>query len=89
MPEIECPIPGCEYKTPDVDAAIVAALLNTHTTTHTNHGPTVEKVKRPTITSAGTSEDWLYVTATKPATDQKKVVQLLECCDEPLCKDLT
>ena len=53
-------------------------------------------MKRPTISSAGTSEDWSYfqsrwgdyVKATK-VTGTDKVVQLLECCDEQLRKDLT
>ena len=56
----------------------------------------MDKVKRPTISLAGTSEDWKYflcrwedyATATK-ITGRDKVVQLLECCDEQLRKDLT
>ena len=53
-------------------------------------------MKRPSISSAGTTEDWLYfksrwgdyVKATKlEGTD--RVIQLLECCDEQLRKDLT
>ena len=54
-----------------------------------------KKVKRPTITGAGTSEDWNFqvrwndnVTATK-VTGRDKVVQLHECCDESLRKDPT
>ena len=55
-----------------------------------------EKVKRPCISYAGTTEDWQYfrsrwsdyVRATRlSGTD--KVIQLLECCDEQLQKDLT
>lgn len=99
MPAVQCPIEGCDYVTADLDAAIVAALITAHCTTHAP-GPVtaakVEKVKRPVISSAGTSEEWAYfksrwsdyVDATK-ITGRDKVVQLLECCDEQLRKDLT
>ena len=51
---------------------------------------------RPTISAAGTSADWSYfqsrwkdyIDATK-VIGRDKVIQLLECCDEPLSKDLT
>ena len=102
MPEVRCPIDGCIYSTPDLDPVIVAALLATHTTTHNAASSPatgalkVERVKRPTITSAGTTSDWQYfqtrweeyVAATK-VTGKDKVLQLLECCDEALRKDLT
>ncbi|XP_053372940.1 uncharacterized protein LOC128546448 [Mercenaria mercenaria] len=97
MPVVHCPIPGCEYVTDDLEAAIVAALITAHSMAHTP-GPSakIEKVRRPTITLAGTSEElayflsrWTdYVTATK-LEGRSKVIQLLECCDEPLRKDLT
>ena len=101
MPVIHCPIEGCEYETPDVEAVIAAALITTRATRHqTPSQPTqtarVEKVRRPSISSAGTTEDWQYfksrwgdyVRATKlEGTD--RVIQLLECCDDQLCKDLT
>ncbi|XP_071177635.1 uncharacterized protein [Mytilus edulis] len=99
MPAVQCPIPGCDYVTDDLDAAIVAVLITVHSTTHAP-GPVtaanVEKVKRPVISTAGTSEEWAYfesrwsdyVEATKIA-GRDKVVQLLECCDEQLRKDLT
>ena len=101
MPVVQCPIEGCEYKTPDVEPVIAAALITTHATSHrTPSGPSqatrVEKVKRPCISSAGTTEDWHYfksrwsdyVKATK-LEGADKVIQLLECCDEQLRKDLT
>ncbi len=101
MPAIQCPIEGCEYETPDVDPVVAAALLTTHATTHQTPSastPTakVERVKRPSVSSAGTTEDWQYfksrwddyVKATKlEGTD--KIIQLLECCDDQLRKDLT
>ena len=104
MPSVDCPIADCAYTTPDLDAVIVAALLTTHGTTHTTPRPRpsadasakVEKVKRPSISPAGSSEDWTYfisrwqdyVTATK-VTGRDMIIQLLECCDENLRKDLT
>ena len=56
----------------------------------------VEKVRRPTVTAAGSSEDWAYFTtrwqdyveATK-IEGKDMIIQLLECCDEQLRKDLT
>ena len=51
-----CPIPGGDYKTPDLDPPIVAALLNAHTTVHTGTLPAKEeRVKRPTISAAEVS----------------------------------
>ena len=51
------------------------------------------KVKRPSITSAGTTEDWQYFKSRwsdyVKATKLDKIIQLLECCDEQLRKDLT
>ena len=95
---VKCPIPGCDYQTEEENAAIVAALLNAHTLTHTPSHATAkaEKVKRPSIAAAGTSEEWAYfelrwkdyVTATK-IEGRDKFIQLLECCDERLRRDLT
>ena len=103
MPAINCPHPGCAYTTPDVDAVIVAALITAHNSIHDNERPAglhttakVEKVRRPVISNGSSSEDWSYflsrwddyVRATK-VTGQDKIIQLLECCDEQLRKDLT
>ena len=103
MPKHRCPFPGCDYETGDVKDELAAVLLSVHSNgTHVSH-PTapvtsakVEKVRRPTISSAGSSEDWSYfltrwqdyAEATK-ITGRDRVVQLLECCDEQLRKDLT
>ena len=98
MPVARCPIPGCTYTTDNLDAVIVAALLNAHTVTHTAApgAARVEKVARPTVSSAGTSEEWIYFTtrwseyvAATRITGQDQVTQLLECCDNQLRKDLT
>ncbi|KAK7108829.1 hypothetical protein V1264_016493 [Littorina saxatilis] len=63
MPAVACPIPDCDYVTEDLDDVIVAALLTAHGTTHTQ-GPTaaakIERVRRPVISAAGTSEEWEY-----------------------------
>ncbi len=98
---IQCPIEGCTYETPDVKPVVADALITAHATSHgTPSGSTqaarVEKVKRPTVSLAGTTEDWQYfksrwndyVKATKlEGTD--RIIQLLECCDDQLRRDLT
>ena len=83
---------------------IAAVLLSVHSTgTHTASPASaalaaakVKKVQWPTVSAAGSIEEWLYfltrwqdnIKATK-VTGKDRVVQLLECCDEQLCKDLT
>ena len=92
---------GCEYQTPEVEAELAAALMTVHATSHkqpdgNTSAARAEKVKRPSISSAGTTEEWLYfksrwsdyIRATRlDGTD--KIIQLLECCDKQLRKDLT
>ena len=59
MESIECPVLDCTC--PNTDAIVVAALLNAHATTHyRTTSAKVEKVKRPTISTAGSSEEWAY-----------------------------
>ncbi len=84
-----------------MEPIIAAALITTHSTSHRapdrpTQAARVEQVKRPCISSAGTTEDWHYfksrwndyARATRlEGTD--KVIQLLECCDDQLRKDLT
>ena len=102
MTIVQCPIDGCSYETPDLSDTIVAALITAHSSCHNR--PTsnvevpskVEKVKRPTISPAGTSEEWEYFIsrwqdykyATK-ISGSDTIIQLLECCDDTLRKDLT
>lgn len=100
MPVVQCPVPDCEYETDDFDTVLVAALLNKHAIVHSAVAgivtAKVEKVKRPTVSSAGSSEDWTYllsrwkdyVKAIK-VSGKDIVKQLLECCDETLRRDLT
>ena len=101
MPVVQCPIENCEYQTPDVDPEVAAALIAAHATIHSSPHSIVpvakaEKVKHPCISSSGTTEDWQYfrsrwndyVRAMKlSGTD--RVIQLLECCDDQLQRDLT
>ena len=61
-----------------------------------DQSPSLKKVKRPTIAAAGTSDEWAYFTSwwndyvdASKITGKDKVVQLHECCDEPLLKELT
>ena len=109
MPKFRCPYPECTYETDDVTDALAAVLLSVHSAgTHTTQATAtiqpqisattarVEKVRRPTVTAAGSSEDWAYFTtrwqdyveATK-IEGKDMIIQLLECCDEQLRKDLT
>jgi hypothetical protein len=106
MPKYKCPFPACDYETEDVTDDLAAVLISVHskgahstapTTTATpNWTAKIEKVRRPTVSSAGSSEEWSYfltrwqdyVEATK-VEGKDKVIQLLECCDEQLRKDLT
>ena len=80
---------------------VAAALITTHANVHAVPHPVVpaakaEKVKRPCISSAGTTEEWQYfqsrwsdyVRATN-LSGVDKVIQLLECCDNQLRRDLT
>ena len=106
MATINCPAPGCEITFPtNGEPGVLIQLLELHA--RTAHPPTTlatgsstsakaEKVKRPTIAAAGSSEDWTYFSqrwsdykAATHLTGQDVVYQLLECCDESLRKDLT
>ena len=102
MPVVSCPIDGCDYKTEDVEAGVVIELLKLHSAAHNQphailqSNPRLEKVKRPTISASGTSEEWAYFTtrwneyvgSTKIA-GQDRIIHLLECCDDDLRKNLT
>lgn len=94
---------GCEYKTPDIEPVIAATLITTHAISHPTPSQLTqmaraEKVERPSISlsSICMTEDWQYfksrwgdyVKATK-LEETNRVIPLLECCNEQLCKDLT
>ena len=100
MPSVKCPIANCTYVTEDVEASIVTALIQAHQLQHANT-PAIqhvkaEKVRRPTISPGGTSEEWAYFiirwkeyTESTSISGKDLIVQLLECCDDGLRKDLT
>lgn len=83
-----------------MDATLAAAFLTAHAMIHRTQRPAqaarAEKVRRPDISSAGTTEDWVYfrsrwddyVRATK-LVGPDRILQLLECCDDQLRRDLT
>ena len=105
MPKYRCPYLECAYETKDVKDKLAAVLLMVHSTgTHmqttsqpaTQPTARVEKVRWPTISSAGSSEEWSYfLTRWKDYAKATKlkgkdlVIQLLKCCEEQLRKDLT
>ena len=101
MPGIHCPISNCPYQTESEDTQLAAILLQLHAKEY-NTVPVVrdkaaiDKVKRPIVSALGTSEDWVYFESRwldyKAATGisgPEAALQLLECCDEALRKDLT
>ena len=107
MADINCSAPDCTTSWPATTAAeVLIRLIDLHArTAHpapaltappATNAAKAEKIQRPTISAAGTSEEWAYFkqrwsdykTATHlPASDI--IYQLLECCDEGLRKDLT
>ena len=106
MPVRRCPFPDCTFVTEDVSDNLASTTLEIHARIHTVPAATAapaptpthrtEKVKRPSITAAGTGEDWAYFLArweeykaATGVTGRELVLQLLECCDEELRKDLT
>ena len=100
MPDIACPIDGCDYTTGDVSADVVAALLTIHNNVHVNGARTTPKqkapkIQRPTISRGSTEESWNSFTARwtifKRGTslDAAEVCQqLFSCCDEELGNDI-
>ena len=71
MPKHKCPFPNCTYETADVEDALAAVLISVHSTgTHTATAPPpasagvnaakIDRVRRPIISTAGSSEDWSY-----------------------------
>lgn len=100
MEGVSCPFTGCTYRTPDAtEPAMDAVLMSTHAMEHQLQRSMKAKptpVKRPEMTSAGTTENWTYFLtrwrsysrAVRQAS-QDLVIQLLECCDNKLRRDMT
>ena len=106
MATINCPAPGCDVTWPlSTPEPVLLRLLDIHSATahaapaRVSAPPVAakaEKVRRPTVSAAGTSEAWAYFLQRwadyKQATHltgSDVIFQLLECCDEDLRKDLT
>ena len=68
MPKYQCPFPECTYETENVKDELAAVLLSVHSTGIHTASPAsaawaaakVEKVRRPTVSAAGSSEEWSY-----------------------------
>ena len=102
MPDIQCPVAGCDYSTGDVDSVVVAALLNTHTVgSHSVSQPFRQqrqppKVERPQLSDAIDEEEWnafqqnwqMFVRANDIAVADQ-AIQLFSCCDSALKAKLT
>lgn len=104
MPAITCPAQGCDHTfRDDLDATVLNTLITLHArTSHPQataqaHTPSakMEKVRRPIISTSGTSEDWAYFLSrwqeyklATHLTGPDILFQLLECADESLRKDL-
>ena len=94
---VECSFPGCGYTIPEgTDPAIAAALLTTHALIHQTARAKPAPVKRPEISSGGMTEGWTYFLQRWKSyiqavqlTDAEILVQLLECCDSKLRRDVT
>lgn len=96
MPTVQCPLEGCDYKTPDVEPVVAAALITTHVTVHhasnrSTPAARAEEIKRASVSSAGTIVEWQYfrsrwsdyVKVTR-LEGTNKIIHLLECCDNQL-----
>ena len=68
MPVILCSHAECDFVTEDLESSVLAILLKMHNdANHSAPQPStataaakVEKVRRPTVSSAGTTEEWAY-----------------------------
>ena len=98
MVVLNCPIEGCTYATGDIEAAQTIALFTVHGYSHAPGAcqqAKPDKLSRPNVSKESTSEDWeyfitrwdAYKTATRIA-DHDATLQLLECCEDSLRKDL-
>ena len=90
MPRFKCPFPACSYETDDLTELLAAVMLTIHNNgEHGTGAPqrqfTTERIRRPTLSTGGSSEEWAYftsrwadyVTATK-IEGREQVIQLLE-----------
>jgi hypothetical protein len=97
LPIAHCPFPECAFNTGDVDAQLALELLKIHGLAHAIVGATPHHAtaKAEKVTE-GTYEDWNYFLTrwadyeeATGITGKNLILQLLECCDEILRRDLT
>ena len=92
MPEVQCHITGCEFKTPDVSDAVGAVMLGHHLST--SHAPAPKKVPaipQPKVTGNIYEDQWdcferewgVYKETVEIAAN-KVPVYLLACCSPEL-----
>ena len=103
MPVAKCPVQGCDYATEDFESTVLVTLLKLHQVSHaqptapqTTPKVKAETVKRPSTTASGTVAEWAYFTTrwteyveATGIEGKDRVIQLLECCDDELRRDLT
>lgn len=99
---IDCPIPECEFKVgEEVPSDCKPAILQLHLLHHQTElnattAAKAAKLKLPSISVGSSTEDWSYFlsrwgtykSATK-LSGTEVTVQMLECCDDALRRDLT
>ena len=95
---VQCPYPDCTFSTPEeMNPAIAAVVLSTHAMVHSRAVKAKPApVKRPEISSGGTTEGWSYFLTRWRSYSQAvqldakdTTIQLLECCDTKLRRDVT
>ena len=99
MPAITCPARGCnETFRDDLDPTVLSQLISIHAASfHPKQAETpgakIEKVRRPTLSQGGSTEDWEFFLVRwreyKLATNiqgQQMISQLIECADNDLQK---
>ena len=103
MAGTQCSSTGCEYIIPEgATPGMAEILMSTHALSHRPEAqpaiptPRIEKVRRPDITAGGTTEDWIYFQSrwgdyiqAARLSGSDLSIQLLECCEESLRRDLT
>lgn len=95
---VDCPHTGCPYSVAEgTEPVVVAALLNGHMLTHSQVAcPKPTPVRRPEISAGRTTEGWQYFltrwrtySAAVGLTGDNTTIQLLECLDPNLRRDVT
>ena len=97
MVVVACPLEDCEFKTQDVEPAVVAVLLQIHATSHTASGGAAKgpKLDRPRIDMGADEEVWnTFLLRWKnfrigsTIGDNTASVQLLQCAGDDLSEML-